>query len=132
VIVVDTSVWIDHLRNRSSLHHVVRLRRAFGQEPIVVGDLVMLEVLQGVPDEKQAEKVERLLRNFIVVRMLDDMLAVRAARNYRTLRSRGITVRKTIDMVIGTYCIENGLPLLHHDVDFEHLERHLGMAVVQS
>ncbi len=131
MIVVDTSVWIDHLRNRNALPHVVRLRRAFGQEPIIVGDLVMLEVLQGVTDEKQAENVERLLRNFIVVQMLNDMLAVRAARNYRTLRNRGITVRKTIDMVIGTYCIENVLPLLHHDTDFDHLEKHLGMAVVQ-
>jgi predicted nucleic acid-binding protein len=131
VIVVDTSVWIDHLRNRNTLPHVVRLRRAFGQEPIIVGDLVMLEVLLGATDEKQAEKIEQLLRNFIVVQMLSEVLAVRAARNYRTLRHRGITVRKTIDMVIGTYCIENVLPLLHHDADFDHLEKHLGMAVVR-
>jgi hypothetical protein len=77
-----------------------------------------------------AATVERLLREFVVVRMLDDGLAVRAARNYRTLRARGVTVRKTIDMVIGTYCLEHGLPLLHDDRDFDPMERYLGLVVV--
>jgi predicted nucleic acid-binding protein len=131
VIFVDTTVWIDHLRNQSTLPHVQRLQAAFGQEPIVVGDLIMLEVLQGVADEGRATKVERLLRDFIMVRMLDDSLAVRAARNYRTLRARGITIRKTIDLVIGTYCIEHGLPLLHNDRDFDHMEQHLSLTVIR-
>jgi predicted nucleic acid-binding protein len=127
---VDTTVWVGHLRGLDTSPHVRRLRAAFGQEPIVVGDLVMLEILQGMSDEGRAGKVERLLRDFIVVRMLDDGLAVRAARHYRTLRARGITIRKTIDMVIGTYCLEHGLPLLHDDRDFDPMERHLGLVVV--
>jgi predicted nucleic acid-binding protein len=110
---------------------VRRLRAAFGKEPIVVGDLVMLEILQGASGEKQAGEIERLLRAFVVVRMLDDGLAVRAARHYRMLRARGITVRKTIDLVIATYCIEGGLPLLHDDRDFDPMEQHLGLAVVR-
>jgi predicted nucleic acid-binding protein len=64
--------------------------------------------------------------------MLDDELAVRAARNYRTLRSRGITVRKSIDMIIGTFCLERGVPLLHNDADFQPMEQHLGLAVIHA
>lgn len=130
MIVVDTSVWIGHLRGHDALPHVRRLRAAFGQEFIVVGDLIMLEVLQGVADEARAEEAERWLRAFTVVRMLDDALAVRAARNYRMLRARGVTVRRTIDMVIGTYCLAHGLKLLHDDRDFDGMERHLGLSVV--
>lgn len=131
MIFVDTTVWIGHLRGYGDLPRVRRLRAAFGREPVVVGDLVMLEVLQGASDEKQAGEIERLLREFVVVRMLDDGLAVRAARNYRALRVRGITIRKTVDMVVGTYCLERGLPLLHDDRDFDPMEQHLGLVVVK-
>jgi predicted nucleic acid-binding protein len=110
---------------------VQRLRHAFGREPIVVGDLVMLEILQGAPSEKQASRTGTLLRDFFVARMLDDRLAVRAAGNHRALRARGITVRKTIDMIIGTYCIERGLPLLHADRDFDPMQQYLGLDVVK-
>jgi predicted nucleic acid-binding protein len=132
LIFVDTSVWIDHLRNRASSPQVRHLRAAFGRESILVGDIILLEVLQGVSDESRAAEVEGLLRDFVVVRMLDDELAVRAARNYRTLRSRGITVRKSIDMIIGTFCLERGVPLLHNDADFQPMEQHLGLAVIHA
>ncbi len=127
MIVVDTSVWIDHFRDDDDRPHVKRLRWLFGRSPIVVGDLVMTELLQGVPNETAATTIEQLLRQFHLRTMLSVSLAVQGARNYRILRSKGATVRKTIDMMIGTYCIENEFALLHNDRDFLSMETHLGL-----
>jgi hypothetical protein len=126
VIVVDSSVWIDFLNGRNA-PHVRRLRAALGVEEITVGDLMLCEVLQGLDSEKAARDVEALLRRFDIVSMGGDTVAVTAARNYRFLRRRGITIRKTIDLLIGTWCIENGKPLLHNDSDFRPMARHLGL-----
>ena len=127
MIVVDTSVWIDHFRNLGALPHVARLRAAFGQTDIVVGDLVMVELLQGAGDEAHASRVEALLRNFIVMPMLDDRRASHAARRYRTIRGLGVTICRTIDVIIASYCIDEGLPLLHNDRDFHPFHQHLGL-----
>ncbi len=108
------------------------MRAAFGREQIVVGDVVLLEILQGVSTEAKAAMTERWLRAFIVMPMLDPERAIRAARNYRLLRSRGVTIRKTADMIIGTFCLDHGLPLLHDDRDFDPMAQHLGMAVVRA
>jgi predicted nucleic acid-binding protein len=97
---------------------------------ILVGDLIMTEVLQGARDEAHAARIERGLRAFGVVRMLDDALAVQAARHYRALRTRGITVRKTIDLLIATFCIARGHTLLHDDRDFAPMADHLGLRVL--
>ena len=97
-----------------------------------MGDVMLLEVLQGMSGEARATAMERWLRAFIVMPMLDPERAVRAARNYRLLRSRGITIRKTVDMIIGTFCLDHGLPLLHDDRDFDAMAQHLGLAVVQA
>ncbi len=97
----------------------------------MVGDLVLLEILQGATSEAHAATIERLLREFIILPMLDSHLAVRAARHYRLLRQRGVTVRKTIDMIIGTFCIDRSLPLLHDDRDFDPMVRYLGLATVR-
>jgi predicted nucleic acid-binding protein len=129
VIVVDSSVWIDFLSGRD-LAHVRRLRAIFGVEEIAVGDLMLCEVLQGVPDERRAREVESVLRRFAIVTIAGDAIAVTAARNFRYLRSLGITVRKTIDLLIGTWCIENRVPLLHNDADFRPMARHLGLVEV--
>jgi hypothetical protein len=129
VIVVDSSVWIDFLNGRNAAH-VERLRAVFGAEEIVVGDLMLCEVLQGLESERAARDVEALLRRFDIVPMAGDAIAVAAARNFRSLRRRGITVRKTIDMLIGTWCIENRRPLLHNDSDFHPMARHLGLIEV--
>jgi len=129
VIVVDSSVWIDFLSGRD-LAHVQRLRAIFGVEEIVVGDLMLCEVLQGVSGEQRAREVESVLRRFAIVSMAGDAIAVTAARNFRYLRSVGITVRKTIDLLIGTWCIENRMPLLHNDTDFRPMARHLGLVEV--
>ena len=130
MIFVDTSAWVDHLRGHADRPHVRRLRHTFGKESIVVGDLVMLEILQGAKSEQQAVTMERLLRDFGVVCMLDDALAVQAAHYYRRLRGFGVTMRRTIDMVIGTYCLRHTLPLLHNDRDFDGMVQHLGLLAV--
>jgi hypothetical protein len=129
VIVVDSSVWIDLLRSRET-NSVVKLQSMFDQEPLLVGDLVLCEVLQGLRDDAQARHVEQLLRQFVVVPLCDRDLATNAAANYRFLRSQGVTIRNTIDMIIGTFCIERGHTLLHSDRDFEPMERLLGLRTV--
>ena len=129
MIVVDTSVWIDFLNGKDALH-VRRLRAALGTEEIFVGDLMLCEVLQGLDSERDARDVEALLRRFQIVPMAGDAIAVVAARNYRSLRRLGITIRKTIDLPIGTWCIENRVALLHNDSDFRPMVRHLGLIEV--
>jgi predicted nucleic acid-binding protein len=126
VIVVDSSVWIDFLNGRNA-PHVRRLRAILGAEEVVVGDLMLCEVLQGLGSERAAREIEALLRRFEIVPMAGDAIAVAAARNFRSLRSRGITIRKTIDLLIGTWCIANGRPLLHNDSDFHQMARYLGL-----
>lgn len=131
MIVVDSSVWIDFLNGRN-LPHVRRLRATLGTDEIIVGDLMLCEVLQGLDSERAAREVETLLRRFEIMPMAGDAVAVIAARNFRSLRRRGITIRKTIDMLIGTWCIENRVPLLHNDSDFRPLVRHLGLIEVSA
>src|SRR5205085_11655863 len=128
-IVVDSSVWIANLRNEQT-EAVRKLRSIERPSQIVVGDLILLEVLRGARDEAHAAKIERSLRQFTIAPMLDDGLAVRAAANYRELRRRGSTVRKTVDVIIGTFCMERGHALLHDHRDFEPFAAHLGMRVV--
>jgi len=124
VILVDSSVWIAHLRG-SLTPAIAKLEAGVTLEPILVGDLILLEVLQGARDELHAARIERGLRRFEVVPLLDADLASRAARNYRRLRDMGITIRKTNDIIIGTFCIERGCSLLHDDRDFVAMEEHL-------
>jgi len=94
-----------------------------------VGDIVLLEVLQGARGAQDALVIEQRLRGFDVATMLNPELAIEAAANYRLLRGLGITVRKTVDLIIGTYCIEHGHILLHDDRDFEPMRVHLGLRV---
>jgi len=126
VIVVDSSVWIDFLNGRDAAH-VRRLREVIGVDEVVVGDVMLCEVLQGLDSERAAREVEALLRRFEIVPMAGDAIAVAAARNFRALRRRGTTIRKTIDLLIGTWCIENRKPLLHNDSDFRPMAQHLGL-----
>ncbi len=109
---------------------VWRLESLVRSEPAVVGDLVLLELLQGARDDGYAERIERAVRRFEVVRMLDDRIAARAAGYYRQLRGLGVTVRRTTDLIIGTWCIETGCRLLHDDRDFGVMARYLGLRVV--
>lgn len=126
MILVDSSVWIAHLRGATT-PATMKLEAAAAREPLLVGDLILLEVLQGARDDSQAARIEHALREYAVVSLLDERLAAQAARNYRQLRDLGITIRKTADIVIGTFCIEHRHSLLHEDRDFEPMERHLGL-----
>ena len=129
MIVVDSSVWIDFLNGRNA-PHVQRLRTVLGTDEVIVGDLMVCEVMQGLDSERAAREVETLLRRFEIVAMAGDAIAVAAAGHFRSLRRRGITVRKTIHLLIGTWCIENRRPLLHNDSDFHPMTRHLGLIEV--
>ena len=126
LIVVDSSVWIDFFNGRET-PQTGKLLSLMGNEPLVVGDLILCEILQGARTESHARTLEVELRKFEMVAMLNPDLAVVAAKNYRALRSQGITIRKTIDLVIGTFCIAHQHTLLHDDRDFGPMETHLGL-----
>ena len=129
MIVVDSSVWISHFSN--ILHaQVVQLREIERAYEIVVGDLVLMEVLRGARSEFDARRIESRLRQFRISPMVNSHVAVTAARNYRLLRARGITPRSSVDLIIGTYCIENDYELLQRDRDFTHMQRYLGLRLV--
>jgi predicted nucleic acid-binding protein len=108
------------------------LNGALGHAEIIVGDLMLSEVLQGLDSESAARRVEGLLRRFEIVPMAGGAIAVAAARNFRSLLRRGVTIRKTIDLLIGTWCIENHVPLLHNDSDFRPMARYLGLTEVAT
>jgi predicted nucleic acid-binding protein len=129
LIVVDSSVWIAHLRDAAT-EPVRKLRTLARLTTLLVGDVILLEVLQGARNADDAITIEHALRQFEIVPMLSPELAVEAAANYRLLRSRGVTLRKTADLIIGTFCIEHGHALLHNDRDFDPMRQHLGLQVV--
>jgi predicted nucleic acid-binding protein len=121
MIVVDTSVWIGFLAGVVN-PQVEMLQSITDRTRILVGDVVLLEVLRGVPTERKARDLEAKFRKFRTVSMLNEEIALAAARNYRELRSHGITIRNFADLVIGTYSIEHGHHVLHRDRDFTHME----------
>ncbi|MBS0211579.1 MAG: PIN domain nuclease [Proteobacteria bacterium] len=129
MILVDSSVWIDYLRGVET-RQTDRLHGLLGIEPLAVGDLIMTEVLQGLTSEKDFKQVRHLLESLDVVSLGGQALAIQAARNFRTLREQGITVRKTIDCTIATRCIMDGMTLLHGDRDFDPFVTHLGLKSV--
>lgn len=128
MIVVDSSVWIDNIRNLD-VDHVRKLGSIRNQE-ILVGDLILLEVLRGARNDAHAAKLQQHFGRMRMVAMLTPTLLPAAAQNYRYLRSLGITIRKLTDLIIGTYCIENGLALLQSDRDFMPMARHLGLKLI--
>lgn len=129
MILVDSSVWIDYFRGTSS-PQTDRLDSLLGIEPIATGDLCLTEVLQGFGDERDFAQAKALLTSLIIVPIGGKDVAIEAARNFRTLRAKGITVRKTVDTLIATRCIESGLALLYSDRDFDPFVDHLGLRSV--
>ena len=128
MILVDTSVWIAQLRGQRT-PATSKLEFLAAREPLLIGDLTLLEMLQGARDDGHAARIKRSLQAFKIVPLLDPDLAPRVARNYRKLRTLGVTIRKTADIIIGTYCIENRHALLHDDRDFALMQEHLGLLV---
>ena len=126
MILVDSSVWIDYFRGTQT-PQTEKLDGLLSNEPIAVGDLILTEVLQGFGSERDFNEAKRLLTSLLVVELGGRDIAIQAARNFRILRAQGVTIRKTIDTVIATRCIESGFTLLHSDRDFDPFVQHLGL-----
>lgn len=126
MIVADSSVWVSVFR-REDLSLAEQLRDYIRQGSVIIGDIILLELLQGARDQQHARAIELELQELAILPMLSPALAVQAAAHYRILRSRGITIRKTADLIIGTYCILHGHSLLQRDRDFLPMAQHLGL-----
>ena len=128
MIVADTSAWIDYVRGIDAPHTNL-LDYELTHSRIIIGDLIICEFLQGFRQEKDLEEARKMMEHLEYHDLVGKAIAVQAARNFRTLRQNGITVRKTIDVLIATFCIENGYALIHNDRDFDPMERILGLWV---
>jgi predicted nucleic acid-binding protein len=128
VILVDSSVWIDYFKGTITAQTEM-LDRLLGQQPLAIGDLILTEVLQGFDNERDFNEARRMLTSLMVVQLGGREIAIQAAKNFRALRRLGVTVRKTIDTVIATRCIESGYDLLHDDRDFDPFAKRLGLRV---
>ncbi len=126
MILVDSSVWIDYFR-KASTPQADKLDALLGSEPVATGDLMLTEVLQGFGSDGDFNQAKKLLTSLVAVNLGGQRIAIQAAKNFRTLRALGITVRKTIDTVIATWCIESGYTLLYSDRDFDPFVAHLGL-----
>jgi len=128
-VIVDTTIWIDYLGGASTTQ-TKWLEEEMDRQRLGILDLILCEVLQGIRDDSVYDQTRKALLNYEVYEMGGVQLAVAAAQNYRSLRKKGYTIRKTIDCLIATYCILNGHTLLHNDRDFEPFEETLGLRVI--
>jgi predicted nucleic acid-binding protein len=126
MILADSSVWIDAL-NGNETPQVAKLKSLIGRQGLVMGDLILAEVLQGLDSDRDFERVSRAMRPLVCIQISNEAIAVQFARNYRTLRAKGVTVRKTIDNLIATRCIMDGHALLYSDRDFDPFVEQLGL-----
>src|SRR3954471_7859435 len=131
MVIIDTTVWVDYLRGTAN-PETEWLDQEFGRQPLGLTDVIFCEVLQGIRVDSDFETIRRHLELFHIFDSGGTQLAVASARNYRTLRRRGHTVRKTIDCIIATFCLEHGHSLLHRDRDYVAFENHLGLQVVHT
>ncbi len=131
MVIVDTTVWVDYLRGAEN-PETDWLNRELDRQRLGLTDLILCEVLQGVRDDAAFARVQRDLGKFEVFETGGAELAIAAARNFRALRKRGQTVRKTVDCLIATFCLREGHSLLHRDRDFEPFEQALGLSVIHA
>ena len=131
MIFVDSSVWIDYFNGKKT-SQTDWLDLSLGNTLLIMGDLVLTEVLQGFQSDKDFRTARDLLLGMPFVAMGSRALAIQSAVNYRTLRRKGVTVRKMIDVMIGTFCIHHGLPLLHDDRDFDPMVKFLGLKIADT
>jgi predicted nucleic acid-binding protein len=129
MIIVDSSVWIDYFNGKKT-RQTDWLDSALGSIPVIMGDLILTEVLQGFQNNKEFRVAKDLLLSMPFMPMVGQAIALKSAENYRSLRRKGVTVRKTIDVIIGTFCIYYQLPLLHDDRDFDPMVKFLGLKIV--
>jgi len=130
MVLVDTSVWVDYF-NGLETPRTDRLDQLLGSGRLLTGDLILAELLQGFAKDADYRTARRLLLELPCAELVGRDNALRAADYYRRLRKQGVTVRKTIDVLIGTYCIQHRHELLHADRDFDSMQRHLGLRVLQ-
>ena len=128
MIVADTSAWIDYVRGIEAPHTNI-LDYELQHNRIITGDLIITEFLQGFREEKDYQAAKRIMESLEYHDFVGKEIALQAAQNFRKLRKKGITVRKTIDVIIATFCIENGYALIHNDHDFDPMEEVLGLKV---
>ncbi|WP_022947257.1 type II toxin-antitoxin system VapC family toxin [Methylohalobius crimeensis] len=131
MILVDSSVWIDYF-NGLDTPHTDKLDSLLGIEPVGVGDLILTEVLQGFRSDRDYRTAKQLFASLELFEMLGREIAIKSAENFRSLRKRGITVRKTVDTIIATFCIEARHALLFSDKDFLPFVEYLGLRAVLS
>ena len=129
MILVDSSVLIDYF-NGNETWQVLKLDEMLGKEIIVIGDYILTEVLQGFRNDKDYETAKNIFNTFPCMDICGEEIAIKSANNYRRLKKKGITIRKTIDVIISTFCIENDFILLHNDKDFFPFEKYLGLQSV--
>jgi predicted nucleic acid-binding protein len=129
VVIIDTTVWVDYFRGQEN-PETEWLNNELGRQPFGLTDLILCEVLQGVRPESAYAEVQRELRKFDLFETGGEKLAIAAAENYRKMRQRVRTVRKTIDCLIATFCLMHGHSLLHRDHDFDHFEQLLKLSVI--
>ncbi len=128
MILADTSAWIDYFRGVSAPHTDI-LDRELSRSRIITGDLIIAELLQGFREERDYQQAKQIMDSLEYRDLVGKPMAEAAAQNYRILRKSGVTVRKTVDVIIATYCLENGLELIHNDRDFDAFEDQLGLRV---
>ena len=126
MIIVDSSVWIDYFNGRETVQ-TDKLDELLEIEPIGIGYIILTEVLQGFREDKDYQTAKQVLTSLTVFNMLNSDLAIQSANNFRTLRKRGITIPKTNDVIIATFCIENNYSLLFSDKDFVPFVNYLGL-----
>ena len=131
MILVDTSVWIDYFSGQKTWQTDL-LENLLSDVPIIMGNLILTEILQGFRSDNDYKTAKSFLSDLPFHQMGGYQVAVQSAQNYRTLRKKGVTVRKTIDVIIGTYCILEDLTLLHDDRDFDPMVSHLALKILSS
>jgi len=131
MILVDTSVWINYF-NGTTNEKVELLDRALSEQSVLIGDIILTEILQGFNKDKDFNRAKQALAYLNCVQLVDKDLAIKAATNFRFLRSKGKTIQKTVDMLIGTWCIEHEVELLHNNKDFDHMATYLPLKIHES
>ena len=129
MVIIDTSAWIEYFRN-GDIEVVGKVDRCLDQDLVGIGDLIYCEVMQGIYAARQRGEVSSLLLSLPHFDMCGFQIAEKSAANYRLLRSKDITVRKTIDVIIGTFCAENGFQIVHRDSDFDLMAKLMGLDVL--
>jgi predicted nucleic acid-binding protein len=128
MILIDTSAWIEYFQGGTP--SVVRkIETCLQEEDVAIGDLIYCEIMQGLYSDADRRQVDDLLSGLPRFEMVGFEMAGKAAANYRLLRTKGVTVRKTIDVLIGTFCAEHDLTLVHNDRDFDLMAKHIGLKI---